>query len=134
MAEPATACAWSDLAACLASGEVVSGFLVGVLTASALWFAGWLFKLPQRIVRRWREFWRFRSPPPSPQLIGFLRFLSPGLEKRHGIDLERPHTRGQKLRRWWRWHRPSWRGLWLRLRRCWRLLLAVVRRLLLPRG
>lgn len=105
MPAPATACAcaWSDLAACLASGEVVSGFLAGVLTASVLWFAGWLFKLPQRIARRWREFW---GPRPA-RLWGFVADGRP--------------TRAQMLWDWW-------------LRRCWRLLLAVVRRLLLPRG
>jgi hypothetical protein len=102
MAEPATACAWSDLAACLASGEAVVGVVVGVVLGIPAGLLA-LSRLVQWIGRRWREFW---GPRPA-RLWGF-------------VADDRP-TRAQMLWDWW-------------LRRCWRLLLAVVRRLLLPRG
>ena len=109
MAEPATACAWSDLAACLASGEVVAAVVAGVvLGLPAALFA--LLRLARWIVRRWRKFWGRRPA----RLFGF------------EVD-DRP-PRGQMLRSWQRELWPRW------LRRCWRPLLAVVRRLLLPRG
>ena len=107
MAEPATACAWSDLAACLASGNMPAAAVDGLIRGIALAFGGWLFL---QLCRRWPAFWG----GPRRRLFGFV--------------IDRRPTRAQRLRSWLRELWPLW------LRRCWRPLLAVVRWLLLPRG
>ena len=130
-------CDWPSLisapGACAASGPFIASFLSGFAAGSLTSALAWVFKLPQRAWRRWDSFWRWSPPLPPLKRVVIVKTYAPTALKLFGFKHER--TRGQRLRRWWRGLWPSWRDLRvLWLRRCWRPLLAVVRRLLLPRG
>lgn len=133
MAAPVSPCAFpqsiGNPAACLASGEVGAAVVAAVVAGVVLGLPAALFVLPRLarwIGRRWGEFWRWSPPLPPLKRVVIAKTYAPTALKLLGFKHEK--TRGQRLRSWLRELWPLW------LRRCWRPLLAVVRRLLLPRG